>query len=108
IVSLAAGVAALAFTLAAPGQRWQAEWLPFAFFATLSLLTGVLNLIPFRTKAFYSDGARIAQLLSQGPWADLHRAFSTAAAKTVTPLRPRDYDIDAILRAGSSISIGQQ
>ena len=107
-VSLAAGLAALALTLGAPGQPWQAEWLPLAFFTSLSLLTAVLNLIPFRTKAFYSDGARILQLLSRGPWADLHRAFSTAAATTVTLLRPRDYDIDAILRAGSSISIGQQ
>jgi hypothetical protein len=106
--SLTGGLAAVALTLGAPGQPWQAEWLPLAFFATLSLLTAVLNLIPFRTKAFYSDGARILQLLSRGPWADLHRAFSAAAATTVTPLRPRDYDIDAILRAGSSISIGQQ
>jgi len=107
-VSLAVGVGALAFTLAAPGHPWQGEWLPLSFFATLCLLTAVLNLIPFRTRAFYSDGARIVQLLSRGPWADLHRAFSTAAATTVTALRPRDYDIGAILRAGSSISIGPQ
>jgi Peptidase family M50 len=106
--SLAAGLAALGFTLTAPGHPWQQEWLPLAFFTTLCLLTALLNLIPFRTKAFYSDGARIVQLLSRGPWADLHRAFSAAAATTVTPLRPRDYDIDGILRAGSSILIGQQ
>lgn len=107
-ISLAAGLAALALTLTAPSHAWQAEWLPLAFFATLSLLTGLLNLVPFRTKAFYSDGARIFQLLSRGPWVDLHRAFATAAATMVTPLRPRDYDIDGILRAGSSISVGQQ
>ncbi len=106
-ISLAAGVVGLCVTLAAPGQPWQAEWLPLAFFTTLSLLTGVLNLIPFRTSSFYSDGARIVQILSRGPWADLHRAFSIAAATTVTPLRPRDYDIQAIVRAGSSILIGQ-
>ncbi|HUB20753.1 MAG TPA: site-2 protease family protein [Acidobacteriaceae bacterium] len=108
LASFAAGLAALGLTLAAPGHPWQDNWLPLAFFATLSLLTALLNLIPFRTKAFYSDGARLGQLLSRGPWADLHRAFSAAAATTVTPLRPRDYDIDAILRAGSSILIGQQ
>jgi hypothetical protein len=107
-VSLASGLASLALTLAAPLSPWRAEWLPLSFFTTLSILTAVLNLIPFRTRAFYSDGARIVQLLSRGPWADLHRAFSIAAATTVTPLRPRDYDIDAILRAGSSISFGQQ
>ncbi|MFZ0271806.1 MAG: M50 family metallopeptidase [Acidobacteriaceae bacterium] len=107
-VSGVAGFAALGATLAAPGHPWQQEWLPISFFATLSLLTAVLNLVPFRTKAFYSDGARIFQLLSPGPWVDLHRAFSAAAATTVTSLRPRDYDIDAILRAGSSILVGQQ
>lgn len=107
-VSLAAGLAAFWITLAAPGHPWQQDWLPLSFFTTLSLLTAALNLIPFRTKAFYSDGARVFQLLSRGPWADLHRVFSAAAATTVTPLRPRDYDIDAIQRAGSSISVGQQ
>ena len=106
-LSLVAGCAALSLTLAAPSHAWQAVWLPLAFFATLSLLGGALNLVPFRTKAFYSDGARILQLLSPGPWVDLHRAFATAAATTITALRPRDYDIDAILRAGSSISVGQ-
>jgi len=108
LVSLAAGLIGLGFTLSAPLHSWQSEWLPLAFFTTLCLLTGALNLIPFRTRAFYSDGARILQLLFAGPWADLHRAFSTAAATTVTPLRPRDYDIDTILRAGSSIVVGQQ
>jgi hypothetical protein len=107
-ISLAAGGVALRATLTAPGSPWDQDWLPLAFFSTLSLLAAVVNLIPFRTKAFYSDGARIFQLLSHGPWADLHRAFSAAAATTITPLRPRDYDIDAIERAGSSISVGQQ
>jgi len=106
-MSLAAGLAALWATLAAPGRPWQQDWLALAFFTTLSLMTGALNLIPFRTKGFYSDGARIYQILSRGPWADLHRAFATAAATMVTPLRPRDYDIDAIERAGSSILVGQ-
>jgi len=107
-ISLAAGGVALRATLTAPGSPWDQDWLPLAFFTTLSLLAAVVNLIPFRTKAFSSDGARIFQLLSHGPWADLHRAFSAAAATTITPLRPRDYDIDAIERAGSSISVGQQ
>lgn len=107
-VSLAAGLAALWAAVSAPGRPWAGDWLALAFFSTLSLLTGVLNLVPFRTRNFYSDGARIYQLLSSGPWADLHRAFSMAAATTITPLRPRDYDIDAIRRAGSTISVGEQ
>jgi len=107
-VSIAAGVVALCATAAAPGHAWAQNWLALAFFSTLSLLTGLLNLVPFRTKNFYSDGARIYQLRSTGAWADLHRAFSTAAATTVTSLRPRNYDIDAILRAGSTITVGHQ
>ncbi|MFY9746329.1 MAG: M50 family metallopeptidase [Acidobacteriaceae bacterium] len=107
VVSLAAGFAALCITLTAPSHPWERDWLPLAFFTTLSLLTAIINLVPFRTRAFYSDGARIFQLLSHGPWADLHRVFSAAAATTITPLRPRDYDIDAIERAGSSILVGR-
>jgi hypothetical protein len=105
-VSLVTGLVALWATLSAPAHPWQQNWLPLAFFSTLSLMTAALNLVPFQTKGFYSDGARIYQLLSPGPWADLHRAFSAAAATTVSPLRPRDYDIEAIHRAGSSISVG--
>ena len=108
VVSLATGLATVWLILAAPHHPWQQEWLPLSFFATLSVFNGALNLVPFRTRSFYSDGARIFQLLSPGPWVDLHRAFSAAAATTVTQLRPRDYDIGAIERAIFSISVGQQ
>ncbi len=108
VVSIAAGMAALWAALGARGHMWSQNWLALAFFSTLSLLTGLVNLVPFRTKNFYSDGARIYQLQSRGAWADLHRAFSTAAATTVTSLRPRDYDIEAIQRAGSTISVGHE
>jgi len=105
--SFAAGFLALALALTAPGHFWQPAWGLLAFFSTLSLLTSALNCIPFRAGSFYSDGARIAQMLSGGLWADLHRAFSAAAATTVTPLRPRDYDIAAIERASASIAAGE-
>ena len=108
VTSLAAGLLAGWLTLLAPRAPWQQDWLLLAVFSTLSLMTGAINLVPFRTRSFYSDGARIYQLLSAGPWADLHRAFSAAAATTFTPLRPRDFDIEAIQRAVSSISVGHQ
>jgi hypothetical protein len=89
-------------------SQQEQTWLPLAVFATMSLVVSLLNLIPFRTKSFYSDGARIWQMLSESPWRDLHRAFSAAAATTVTPLRPRDFDIEAIHRAAQAITVGQQ
>ncbi len=79
-----------------------------ALFGAWSLVMCVINLVPFRTKDNYSDGAQIYQLLSNGPWADLHRAFSVAGSSLVTPLRPRNYDIEAISRAGRTINQGRQ
>jgi hypothetical protein len=77
-------------------------------FGAWSLLSALLNLIPFRTQHNYSDGAQIRQQLSNGPWADLHRVFNVAGASLVTQLRPRDYDAEAILRAGHTINQGAQ
>lgn len=108
IVSFVTGCLALWAALHVAGTRWEPMWWLLAIFSTLSLITALLNCIPFRTQGFYSDGARIYQLVSDGPLADLHRAFSAAAATTVTPLRPRDYDISAIRRAGTFIAVGQQ
>ncbi|HEX3987550.1 MAG TPA: M50 family metallopeptidase [Acidobacteriaceae bacterium] len=105
---LLTGAMALGAVFTSPRERQELIWLPLAVFATLSVVVSVLNLIPFRTKSFYSDGARIWQMLWGGPWADLHRAFSAAAATTVTPLRPRDFDIEAIHRAAEAIGVGQQ
>ncbi|HZZ38519.1 MAG TPA: M50 family metallopeptidase [Acidobacteriaceae bacterium] len=105
---LLSGGLALWLVFASPRSRQEQLWLPLAVFATMSLVVSILNLIPFRTKSFYSDGARIWQILAGGPWGDLHRAFSAAAATTVTPLRPRDFDIVAIHRAAEAITVGQQ
>lgn len=105
---LLTGALALWAVFTSPRSRQEEIWLPLAVFATLSVVVSVVNLIPFRTKSFYSDGARIWQVLGRGPWADLHRAFSDAAATTVTPLRPRDFDIEAIHRAAKAITVGQQ
>ncbi|MGA8531781.1 MAG: M50 family metallopeptidase, partial [Acidobacteriaceae bacterium] len=107
-LGLLSGGFALWVVFASPRGRQEQIWLPLAVFATLSLVVSILNLIPFRTKSFYSDGARIWQIVSGGPWGDLHRAFSAAAATTVTPLRPRDFDIVAIHRAAEAITVGQQ
>jgi hypothetical protein len=77
-------------------------------FSELSLMAFALNLLPFRAKAGYSDGARIYQLLSPGPWGDYHRAISCVGSSLVTPMRPRDYELEAIQRAAAGITRGRE
>jgi hypothetical protein len=59
-----------------------------------------------QSEASYSDGGRIYHLLNGGPLADLYRVMNLVGATLVTPLRPRDYDIDAIQRAEISFTQG--
>ena len=106
--SLLTGLIAMTAALAAKGQPYEQYWQLLTLVATFSLVGFAVNLIPMRPESSYSDGAQIYQLLRGGPWADLHRAFSFAAATLVTPLRPKDYDINAIQRAELSFTQGHQ
>ncbi len=107
-MSLCTGALALVAVLTAKGRPYESYWELFALIATFGLVAFAVNLIPVRPEANYSDGARIYQLLSGGPWADLHRALSIVRATLVTPLRPRDFDIQAIHRAAESFTHGHQ
>ncbi len=80
---------------------------PLARFAAFSFVACIVNMIPIRTGNGYSDGAQIFQLLSGGAWADYHNVIALVGSSLVTPLRPRDYDIEAIKRASQTISKGQ-
>ena len=107
--SLIGGLLAFCAAFTAPNRSWEPAWQLLALIATFSLLASIFNLIPFRigtTSSEYSDGARIYQLLSNGPWGDYYRAISIAGSTLVTSLRPRDYDIGALQRAGVSIAHG--
>lgn len=108
VASLITGVVALAAALTAVGRPYQAYWQFLALLGLFGLLAFCANLIPMRPEGFYSDGARIYQLLSGGPWADLSRATSLAGATLVTALRPRDYDIAVIERASQRFTHGGQ
>ena len=79
-----------------------------ALFGASSLIAFATNLIPLKTDTNYSDGAKIYQLITNGPFADLHRVFSAVTSSLVTPLRPRDFDIVSIERATSGVAQGQQ
>jgi hypothetical protein len=66
----------------------------------------VVNFIPLRTGTNYSDGAKIYQLISGGPWADFHRTVALVTSSLVTPIQPRDYDLTVIQRAAHTIDRG--
>jgi len=108
LTNLVTGLIATYAALIAKGQPYEQYWQLLSLISTLSLVSFIVNLIPIRPEASYSDGARIYQLLRGGPWADLHRAMSIASSTMVTALRPRDYDIDAIQRASLSFTQGHQ
>ena len=78
-----------------------------ALFGAWSLGLCFFNLLPFKAGDSYSDGASICQLFSQGPWGDFHRIVEVVGASLVTPLRPRDLDIDLTLRTAEGITEGK-
>jgi hypothetical protein len=79
---------------------------PLGLFAAFNFVACIVNMIPIRTGSGYSDGAQIYQLLSRGAWADYHNVTALVGSSLVTPLQPRDYDIEAIQRAGRTIAKG--
>ena len=94
LANLATGTIALcAVFVIEPDSPLQAGGMLFLF-GIYSFIACVTNLIPFRTGEQYSDGAKIYQLLAGGPFAALHGVFSLVASSLVTPLRPRDYNIE--------------
>lgn len=108
IANLISGVIAGGMVLAAPGHSWEAAWEILACFATISLLGCVFSLVPYRIKqSGYSDGAKIYQLLAGGLSADYQRALSVIYSSQVSPLRPREFDVETIQRAAAEIARGQ-
>ncbi len=106
--SLVTGGVALIATLTSKGAPWEPVWNMLSLLATFSLLGFFANLIPMRPEDQYSDGAQIFQILSRGPWADVHAASSMVASTLVTPLRPRDLDIEVIERARQFLTTGRE
>ncbi len=102
--------AAIFLVLASRYADQKATALPgfLALLGAASLWAFVFNLIPQRTRTNYSDGAQIYQLLSTGPWGDMHQAILVVSSSLVTPLRPRDYDLVTIERAANGIQQGRK
>jgi hypothetical protein len=98
------GGVAIALTKGADGVP--AYVYPLALFAIINFVDCFTNLIPLRTATGYSDGAQMYQILSGGPWAAYHRSMSVVSASLVTPLRPRDFDMEALDIASQTINVG--
>src|SRR5271157_651667 len=108
VVNLLTGLIALGVALTAKGNSYEHYWGFLAYFSTISLIAFASNLIPMHSETHYSDGARIYQLLRGGPLADYYRVLNLVGSTSVTPLRPKDYDIEAIKRAEQSFKKGHQ
>lgn len=105
MANLVTGAVAMWIVLDAK-DGWTVSGGALALFAIWSLVLCMANLIPFRAGANYSDGATILQSLSSGPWADFQCVLAAAGSCLATPLRPMDFDIQRIERAGRAITGG--
>jgi len=97
---------ALAVALAKHPEAFAPYIYLLALFAIINFVDCFTNLIPLRTATGYSDGAQIYQILGGGAWAAYHRTISVVTASLVTPLRPRDFDMEALEQASQGISEG--
>jgi hypothetical protein len=102
-----AGVSCIA-ALTAQAHVWEGYWTLLSMIATIASADFVVNLIPQKPEAQYSDGARIYQLVTNGPWAHVEQAFSMVASTLVTARRPRDYDVDVIHTAANFLTHGDR
>jgi hypothetical protein len=73
LASLYLGMSMFGATFLVQGTRFEGWWEFLSLASTFGFLSFVANLIPVRPEALYSDGARIYQLLADGPMAAYHR-----------------------------------
>jgi len=108
VASLVLAAVSCAAALTAKGHFWEPSWAIFSMMATIASVDFMVNLIPQKPEAHYSDGARIYQLVTNGPWAHVEQAFSMVASTLVTSRRPRDYDVEVIREAGNFLNKGDR
>ena len=108
VASLLTGCVGALAALTAPGHAWEPLFECLSMTSTLGFAGFLTNLIPVRPENQYSDGAHLYQVLSDGPWANVHIASSMVSATLVTPLRPRDLDRRAIARAANFLGRGKE
>jgi hypothetical protein len=99
LASALLGAIGAASLLLIPGPAWPAVLGHMVALATGFAVGDVLfNLLPMATQARYSDGARLWQLYSRGPWCDYLCAHYYMGLSHSSPLRPRDWPRDMVVR----------
>lgn len=106
--SLAMGSIFMAATLATPASSWQSCWLFFSMLATFSMAAFLVNLIPLKPESSYSDGAQLYQVITNGPWAQVHFAFAMVNTSLVSEVRPRDFTFNVLHQAAASVPQGDR
>jgi hypothetical protein len=96
--SLMLGLAAIWITLGNPGPWWKFA----SYVATFSLIGFVINLLPLKQGAMYSDGSRIFQLAMWGSHAQVQMAFGATSSTLVSARRLKDLDIGLIQSAAAA------
>jgi hypothetical protein len=100
LASLFLGTIGVSFLLLIPGASWPATLGQAVALATAFAFGDFLfNLLPMASDAQYSDGARLWQLFRGGPWCDFHCANHYMGLSQATPLRPRDWPREIVVRA---------
>jgi len=107
IASLLVGAIFMEVTLITAGHAWETYWVLLSTLATLSIAGFIVNLIPLQ-QGQYSDGAQLYQIVTDGPWARVHLALAMVGSSAVSPLRPRDFDVNVIHRAADSVPFGER
>ena len=108
VASLAVGAIATTVALGAKGHSWEPYWAFFSICSAVGWASFIVNLIPLKNAARYSDGAQLYQLIRGGEWAQFHLAFAMVSSSLVTPIRPRDFNISTLNRAADFITQGER
>jgi len=108
VMSLLTGGVGGMLLLTAPGSPWEPAWYFLSVFATVSVVTALVNLIPFRIGGGYSDGAKLYQLIFSEAWTGYYREQIAGYAQWVTPLRPRDSDAESLWRVARWLPWGNE
>jgi hypothetical protein len=106
LANLIVGSIALLSLLRASGSSYESYWDLLSQLTIFNFVFFAVNLIPAREAAAYSDGARIYQIVTGSMVEDYRRILSIAQAGSVTPIRPRDFDIELIDRIAATTAPG--
>lgn len=88
---LAAGVTAIFLYYPFPVARSVWHYLPAHIFFQISLITGLVNLLPFRLGVLFTDGARIAMLLRSPARSQRWMCLMAVGNQSQQGVRPRNW-----------------